>query len=345
MGWFKSQMWKVLEWKDESQDTMVHRFDMQGKEIMSGSQLTVRESQAGVFVHQGKIADVFGPGQHKLTTRNLPILSAIGSIWYQGESRFKAELYFVNTKQFVDCKWGTNNPITMRDKEFGAVRVRAFGNYSFRVNDPAEFLREVFGTNGKFGVQDIESNLKSILVSQMSDTIAESGISALDMAMNYQEFGNMIRDNAQAKFDAIGLELTDFNIINISLPEAVEKAIDERASLGILADQMGTYTQKKAADALGDAAKNPGSMGTFMGIGLGAQAGGILGTAFGSAQNAQNKPKDSKFCPVCGAKISATAKFCPECGKKLVSGNTCPSCGKPVGEGAKFCPECGEKLN
>lgn len=257
MGWFKSQMWKVLEWKDESQDTMVHRFDMQGKEIMSGSQLTVRESQAGVFVHQGKIADVFGPGQHKLTTRNLPILSAIGSIWYQGESRFKAELYFVNTKQFVDCKWGTNNPITMRDKEFGAVRVRAFGNYSFRVNDPAEFLREVFGTNGKFGVQDIESNLKSILVSQMSDTIAESGISALDMAMNYQEFGNMIRDNAQAKFDAIGLELTDFNIINISLPEAVEKAIDERASLGILADQMGTYTQKKAADALGDAAKNP----------------------------------------------------------------------------------------
>ena len=127
----------------------------------------------------------------------------------------------------------------------------------------------MFGTNGKFGVQDIESNLKSILVSQMSDTIAESGISALDMAMNYQEFGNMIRDNAQAKFDAIGLELTDFNIINISLPEAVEKAIDERASLGILADQMGTYTQKKAADALGDAAKNPRFYGYFHGYRFG----------------------------------------------------------------------------
>ena len=148
MGWFKSQMWKVLEWKDESQDTMVHRFDMQGKEIMSGSQLTVRESQAGVFVHQGKIADVFGPGQHKLTTRNLPILSAIGSIWYQGESRFKAELYFVNTKQFVDCKWGTNNPITMRDKEFGAVRVRAFGNYSFRVVDSERVIAESTHTYG-----------------------------------------------------------------------------------------------------------------------------------------------------------------------------------------------------
>ena len=257
MGWFKSQMWKVLEWKDDTKDTMAYRFDMQGKEIMSGSQLTVRESQVAVFVHQGKIADVFGPGQHKLTTKNLPILSGIGSIWYQGESRFKAELYFVNTKQFVDCKWGTNNPVAMRDKEFGMIRIRAFGNYSFRVSDAAVFLREIFGSNGRYKVQDIEGNVKNLLVSQMSDTIAESGISALDMAMNYQEFGNMIRDNAQVKLAQMGLVLTDFNVINISFPETVEKAIDERTSLGILSDQMGVYTQKKAADALGDAAKTP----------------------------------------------------------------------------------------
>lgn len=355
MGWFKSQMWKVLEWKDESQDTIVYRFDMQGQEIMSGSQLTVRESQAAVFVHQGKIADVFGPGQHKLTTRNLPILSGIGSIWYQGESRFKAELYFVNTKQFVDCKWGTMSPITMRDKDFGAIRIRSFGNYSFKVNDPAEFMREIFGTNGLYGVADIEGNLKNLLVSQMSDTIAESGISALDMAMNYQEFSNMIRDHAQPKFDAMGLELTDFNVVNINFPEAVEKAIDERASLGILADQMGTYTQKKAADALGDAAKNPGTVGTFMGIGLGGQAGGVLGSTFGAAigasqQQAQQAQQQtaatagSKFCPNCGKQISANAKFCPECGSKLATENLCPSCGKPVSANAKFCPECGQKI-
>ena len=345
MGWFKSQMWKVLEWKDDTKDTMVYRFDMQGKEIMSGSQLTVRESQVGIFVHQGKIADVFGPGQHKLTTRNLPILSGIGSIWYQGESRFKAELYFVNTKQFVDCKWGTNNPVAMRDKEFGMIRIRAFGNYAFRVTDAPAFLREIFGSNGRYKVQDIEGNIKNILVSQMSDTIAESGISALDMAMNYQEFGNMIRDNAQEKLSTMGLTLTDFNVINISFPETVEKAIDERSSLGILADQMDTYTQKKAADALGDAAKNPGSAGAFMGMGMGLGAGGMVGSAFGAAASKKHAAqKGSKFCPECGASVSPTAKFCPECGKKLSSGNVCPACGAAVAAGSKFCPECGEKL-
>lgn len=345
MGWFRSQMWKVLEWKDDSKDTMVYRFDMQGKEIMSGSQLTVRESQVAVFVHQGKLADVFGPGQHKLTTKNLPILSGIGSIWYQGESRFKAELYFVNTKQFVDCKWGTNNPVAMRDKEFGMIRIRAFGNYSFRVTDASAFLREIFGSNGQYKVQDIEGNIRNILVSQMSDTIAESGISALDMAMNYQEFGNMICANAQTKLEQIGLTLTDFNVINISFPETVEKAIDERSSLGILADQMSTYTQKKAADALGDAAKNPGTAGAFMGMGVGLGAGNVMGSAFGAASN--NKPavsKGSKFCSECGASVSANAKFCPECGQKLNGGNVCPACGAAVSAGAKFCPECGEKL-
>lgn len=345
MGWFKSQMWKVLEWKDDSKDTMVYRFDMQGKEIMSGSQLTVRESQVAVFVHQGKIADVFGPGQFKLTTKNLPILSGIGSIWYQGESRFKAELYFVNTKQFVDCKWGTNNPVAMRDKEFGMIRIRAFGNYAFRVTDASAFLREIFGTNGRYKLQDLEGTVKNMLVSQMSDTIAESGISALDMAMNYQEFGNMIRDNAQVKLSAMGLTLTDFNVINISFPETVEKAIDERSSLGILADQMDTYTQKKAADALGDAAKNPGTAGSFMGMGVGLGAGAMAGAAFGAGGSKKSAPeKGSKFCSECGASVSATAKFCPECGKKLSGGSACPKCGAEIASGTKFCPECGEKL-
>ncbi len=344
MGWLKSQMWKVLEWKDDSKDTIVYRFDMQGKEIMSGSQLTVRESQVAIFVHQGKIADVFGPGQYKLTTKNLPILSGIGAIWYQGESRFKAELYFVNTKQFVDCKWGTSNPVTMRDKEFGMIRIRAFGNYSFRVTEPEVFLREIFGTNGKYSVSDIEGNLRNILVSQMSDTIAESGISALDMAMNYQEFGDMIRNNAQERLTTMGLTLTAFTVVNISFPDTVEKAIDERSSLGILGDKMGTYTQKKAADALGDAAKNPSGAGAFMGVGVGMSAGGYVGTAFSAAKDAKDTDKDTKFCPECGAKIAAGAKFCPECGKKLAVKGTCPKCGKPVADGAKFCPECGEKL-
>lgn len=327
MGFLKSQMWKVLEWKDDSSDTLVYRFPMDGKEIMSGSQLTVRESQVAIFVNLGKVADVFGPGKYKLTTNNLPILSGIGSIWYQGQSRFKAELYFINTKQFLDRKWGTSSPVAMRDSEFGMIRIRAFGNYAFRVTDPTTFMTEVFGTRGLVTLSDLEGVLSNMLVSQMSDTIAESKISALDMAMNYQEFGAMVCSNARDNFAALGLTVTSFTVVNISFPEAVEKAIDERTSLGILAGQMGTYTQKKAADALGEAAKNGGGASTVIGMGLGS----FVNNAAGAAMNAPQQPAPAaapvaaaataqggrKFCSECGAKLNPNAKFCSECGAKL----------------------------
>ncbi len=349
MGWLKKQMWKVLEWKDDSKDTLVYRFDMKGQEIMSGSQLTVRESQVAIFVHLGKIADVFGPGKYKLETRNLPILSGLGALLYQGESRFKAELYFVNTKQFIDQKWGTTTPVAMRDKDFGAIRIKAYGTYGFRVKEPTVFLQEVFGTNEWYKVQDIEGRLKNDLVSQLSDTIAESKISALDMASNYQEFAGMVHSRAQQKFESLGLEITSFGITNVNFPEAVEKALDERTALGIFEDKMGTYTQKKAADALGDAAKNPGMAGAFVGMNMGQMAGGVMGQTFSNVANAQDKPKQNeskgKFCSECGAKLSPTAKFCAECGAKQSVKPTCPSCNAEVAPGAKFCAECGEKLN
>ncbi|MCM1195122.1 MAG: SPFH domain-containing protein [Corallococcus sp.] len=345
MGFFKSQMWQVLEWKDDSSDTIVYRFPMDGKEIMSGSQLTVRESQVAVFVNLGKIADVFGPGKYKLTTENLPILSGIGSIWYKGQSRFKAELYFINTKQFLDRKWGTSSPVTMRDNEFGMIRIRAFGNYAFRVSEPTVFMKEFFGTRGLVSLKDIEGVLSNMLVSQMSDTIAESKISALDMAMNYQEFGSMIQDNARGDFSALGLTITAFTVVNISFPESVEKTIDERTNLGILSGQMGAYTQKKAADALGDAAKNQSGAGTVIGMGLGSFVNGTV-AATANSSPVQTKSDGEKFCSECGAKIKANAKFCPECGAKLAANRSvCPSCGKEVSRAAKFCPECGEKLN
>lgn len=345
MGFFRSQMWKVLEWKDDSSDTLVYRFPMDGKEIMSGSQLTVRESQVAIFVHLGKIADVFGPGKYKLTTSNLPILSGIGSIWYQGQSRFKAELYFVNTKQFLDRKWGTSNPVTMRDNEFGMIRIRAFGNYAFRVTEPEVFMKEVFGTRGLVTLKDVEGALSHMLVSQMSDTIAESKISALDMAMNYQEFGAMIRDNARADFEALGLSITSFTVVNISFPEAVEKTIDERTNLGILSGQMGAYTQKKAADALGDAAKNGGGASTVIGMGLGSMVNNTAAGAMSAPAPAAAPASGGKFCSSCGAKISSTAKFCPECGAKTASSEIkCSNCGHVAPAGTKFCPECGNKL-
>ena len=344
-------MWTVLEWKDDSTDTLVYRFPMDGKEIMSGSQLTVRESQVAIFVHLGKVADVFGPGKYKLTTRNLPILSGIGSIWYKGESRFKAELYFVNTKQFLNRKWGTSSPVAMRDEEFGMIRIRAFGNYAFRVSDAETFMKEVFGTRGLVKLSEVEGALQNMLVSQMSDTIAETRVTALDMAQNYNEFGELVRGRATAKFADWGLTITEFNVINISFPETVEKAIDERTSLGILGDKMGVYTQKKAADALGDAAKNQGTTGTFVGMGMGAMLNNTVAGAMNSPATgapASSKPAavsaGGKFCSNCGAKVEPTAKFCPECGGKLATANTCPHCGKTVAPDAKFCPECGGKL-
>ncbi len=348
MGIFKGQMWKVLDWEDSTRDTMVYKFPMGGKEIMSGSQLTVRESQVAIFVHLGKLADVFGPGKYKLTTANLPILSGLGSIFYQGESRFKAELYFINTKQFLDQPWGTMQPVTIRDKDFGMVRIKAFGNYSFKVVDATVFMREVFGTTDKYKVSDIANYLQGILVSVMTDTIAESQIAVLDMAANMMEFGDMVKGNAMRKLETLGLQLTDYNIININMPENVEKALDERTSLGILGDKMGTYTQKKAADALGDMAKNPGTAGTFMGIGMAGQMGGTMNGVFGNIANAQDAPSTTapakgKFCAECGAQLSATAKFCAECGAKQSAGSGCVHCGADIKAGTKFCPECGGK--
>ena len=348
MGLFSflgSQAWEVLEWKDESKDVLVHRFDMQGKEIMKGSQLTVRESQVAVFVNEGKIADVFNPGRYKLDASNIPILSAIGSIWYRGNSRFKSELYFVNTKQFPNQKWGTKNPVTLRDNEFGMVRIKAFGNFSFKVKDAAVFMKELFGTNSTFKVEDISDQLRSLVISQLSDTIAESRISALDLSSNYQEFGDMVKAHAVEKFSAIGLELTDINVENINFPENVEKAIDERTSLGILGNTMGLYTQKKAADAMGDAAKNTGTVGAVFGMGVASNLGGVMAGATSQPQPAEKveEPK-SKFCAECGAKIALDAKFCAECGAKQSVEGKCVKCGATVKKGAKFCPECGAKL-
>lgn len=352
MGWFKSQMWKVIDWKDDSSDTMVYRFQMPSDkyEIMSGSKLTVRESQVAVFVHKGKIADIFQPGQYTLSTNNLPILSGLRALLYQGRDVVvKSDVYFVSTKQFTNLKWGTKNPITMRDADFGMVRVGAFGTYSMRVFDAEKFLKELFGTNSAFTVSDIHDHLKSLLVSQMADTVAESKIPMLDMAANLQEFSAMCRTNIMEKFREFGLNITSFTIENISLPQEVEKVLDERTSLGILGDKMGTYTQKKAADALGDAARNTGTVGTFMGVGMGGAFGGAMNNAFSNLGNAQDAaPKQEnksgqKYCGECGAAMSLSAKFCPECGAKQASGRVCVKCGADV-KGKKFCPECGTKV-
>src|ERR671917_1802477 len=281
-----NQFIEVIEWLDDSGNTMLYRFPVADQEIKNGAKLTVRESQVAVFVHQGQIADVFGPGLHTIDGGNTPILTKLGAWKYGFNSPFKAEVYFVNTKQFTDLKWGTPNPVMMRDTDFGMVRLRAFGIYSMRVADPQALIKEVAGTSGRFVTEDVEGQLKRTLVSGFSDALGESKIAALDLASNYDELGRFGRTKLGDEFKTFGLELTKFVIENISLPQEVEAAMDKRTSMGVIGD-VGRYAQFQAADAMRDAAQNPGG-GAGAGMGLG--AGFAMGNAMASAMSDAMKP-------------------------------------------------------
>jgi membrane protease subunit (stomatin/prohibitin family) len=286
MGLFdkiKGEFIDVIEWTDDSGNTLVYRFERHGNEIKNGAQLTVREGQAAVFVDEGQLADVFGPGMYALETSNLPVLSTLKG-WKHGfESPFKAEVYFVSTRQFTDQKWGTKNPVTMRDPEFGPVRVRAFGTYAVRVSDPATFLKEIVGTDRHFTTAEVTEQIRNILVARFSDAMAESGIPVLDMAANYDELGSRLDDRVENDLTAYGLELRTLLVENISLPTAVEEALDKRTSMGVIGD-MGKYTQYQAATAIGDAAKNPDGGGLAAG-GMGAGLGMAMANQIGQAMN------------------------------------------------------------
>jgi len=279
----------VIEWTDDSGNTLVYRFDRHGNEIKNGAQLTVREGQAAVFVDEGQLADVFTPGMYRLETANLPILSTLRG-WKHGfESPFKAEVYFVSTRLFTDQKWGTKNPVTMRDPEFGPVRVRAFGTYAIRVSDPPVFIREIVGTDRHFTTEEVTDQIRNILVARFSDAMAESGIPVLDMAANYDELGAKLDDRVKHDLVAYGLELRTLLVENISLPQAVEEALDKRTSMGVIGD-MGKYTQYQAATAIGDAAKSPdggglaaGGMGAGLGMAMASQIGRAMNPPQGSA--------------------------------------------------------------
>ena len=249
MRFIRSQLIEVIEWTDNTSDTMVYRFPVQNNEIKMGAQLTVRESQAAVFVNEGQLADVFTPGRYQLTTENMPVLTKLKSWKYGFNSPFKAEVYFVNTKQFTHQKWGTSNPIMMRDQEFGMIRLRAFGTYAFRAVDPERFLKELFGTRSTFNTEDITGQLRGLIVSGMSDLIAESQIPALDLSMNYDELGAQARVKMSPRFEKYGLECTLIAIENISLPKEVEDVLDKRTSMGIIGD-MNRYAQYQSAEAI-----------------------------------------------------------------------------------------------
>ncbi|WP_231619214.1 SPFH domain-containing protein [Nonomuraea sp. SBT364] len=258
----------IVEWLDDSRDTMVWRFPRHDNEIKMGARLVVRESQVAVFVNEGRIADAFAPGTYELRTRNLPVLSTLKG-WKHGfDSPFKAEVYFVSTRQFTDFKWGTQNPVMLRDPEFGPVRLRAFGAYSARVTDAPKLLRELAGTDPRFRTDEVEGYLRQMIVGRLAGALATAGVPVLDMAADQHAMGLRLAELLTADLAGVGLAIPAFSFENISLPPEVEKALDKRAQMGILGD-LDAYTRFQAAGAL----ENAGGAADGMGLGLGVAAG------------------------------------------------------------------------
>jgi membrane protease subunit (stomatin/prohibitin family) len=258
----------VIHWTDDTRDTMVWRFERHGHEIKYGAKLTVREGQTAVFIHEGQMADVFTPGLYMLETNNMPIMTTLQH-WSHGfQSPFKSEIYFVNTNRFTDLKWGTKNPIMLRDPEFGPTRIRAYGTYTVKVKDAGRFMTEIVGTDGEFTTDEVTSQIRNIIVQEFSRVIGSSGIPVLDMAGNTHDLGRMMAEAISGTIDQYGLELPELYIENISLPPAVEAALDKRTSMGVVGD-LNKYTQFSAAEAMTAAASNPGGGEAAAGMGLG----------------------------------------------------------------------------
>ena len=346
-NFLKGEFLEVVHWEDASSDTMVYKFPMTDKQqIKENAQLIVRPSQVAIFVYQGQIADVYEPGKYTLHTDTMPILTSLSNWKFLFENHFKTDVYFVNTKQFINQKWGTTNPIMMRDAEFGILRLRGFGVYSFKVADPVAFLKEVFGSNKFYTVDQVNEHLKSLIVSTISDVLGEAKVPAIDLATQYDEIGAIARTKVDERFGPYGLTLSDFAIENISLPESVEEAIDKRSQMGALGD-LNHYMKFQAAEAMRDAAQNEGGGMASMGAGIGAGAG--IGKMMADAMSGVSSPAQPQTsstasvakvsCPNCNAQVNEGVNFCPECGNGMV--NKCVHCQAALKGKPKFCPECG----
>ena len=264
----RGQFIDIIEWLDSSNDTIAYRFERYNNEIKMGAKLTVRPGQVAVFVNEGQVADVFQPGMYELTTRNLPILSTLQGWKYGFNSPFKAEVYFFNTKAFTNLKWGTSNPLTIRDPELGPVRLRAYGSYNIKVSDPAELLQQLVSTDGLFQVDEVSDHLRNMIVSAFATWMGRGEISLFDLAAHYRQLGDNVRNGIQQEMQSFGLQLTQLLIENISLPPEVEAALDKRASMGVIGN-LQQYTQYQAANAIEESAKNPSGGNSALDFGVG----------------------------------------------------------------------------
>ncbi|MDD2544890.1 MAG: SPFH domain-containing protein [Burkholderiaceae bacterium] len=285
MDFIKKQFIDVLQWTEDDEGTLAWRFPMAGMEIQNGAQLVVRASQRAVFVNEGQVADVFGPGTYKLTTQTLPVLTYLKNWDKLFESPFKSDVYFFSTRQQIDQKWGTPQPITIRDADFGAVRLRAFGNYAYRVADPQLFHTEIAGTRERYTVAELDGQLRGLVLQHISNAIAASGVPFLDLAANQQRFAQALTQELTPAFAAIGLQLEGITVQNLSLPEELQKVLDQKIGMGMVGKDLGAFLQYQTAQAIpqlaAGAAQGGGVAGDAMGLGAGLALGQVL------AQNLQ----------------------------------------------------------
>jgi membrane protease subunit (stomatin/prohibitin family) len=324
MSFFSKQFIDVIQWTESGDGTLAYRYPMEDMEIQNGGKLTVRDSQMAVFVNEGRIADVFGPGLYTLSTNTLPILTYLMNWDKAFKSPFKSDVYYFSSRLQIDRKWGTATPITIRDKEFGAVRIRAYGIYSYRISEPKAFYEKISGTRAVYGVNDLDGQLRNTIVGRMTTAFAASTLDFLDMAANQSRMAEMMQAELGPVFSALGLTLDTFVVESISLPDELQKMLDQKISMNMLGD-MGRYTQFQAAQSLPIAAANEGgAAGMGVGLGAGLAMGQQMANAMSSAVQAPSgsgaaaKPAaaagDTKFCMNCGHSIAKAAKFCPECG-------------------------------
>jgi membrane protease subunit (stomatin/prohibitin family) len=317
------QFIRVIQWNEPEPGILVWRFPMMDQEIENGGSLTVRESEMALFVNEGKIADVFGPGLYTLNTHNLPILTDLMNWARDFQSPFKSDVYFFSTHLEIDQKWGTATPITLRDKEFGAIRLRSYGIYSYRITDPRAFFTQVSGTRESYHVSDLEDQLRNTIVARMTDIFAASGLSYLDLTANLPALSAKVSEQVTPSFTALGIELTQFVVENVSLPDDLQKSLDQRIGMNMVGD-LDKYSQFAAAQAMTTAAANPGgTAGLGVGLGAGAAMGQAMAGAFhpapaappAAAAPAAAAAGATKFCMACGHSIPGQAAFCPDCGK------------------------------
>ena len=297
MDFIKKQFIDVLEWTESADGVLVWRYPMAGNEIQYGASLTVRESQMAVFVNEGKVADVFGPGTYKLTTQTLPVLTYLKNWDKLFESPFKSDVYFFSVRQQVDQRWGTSQPVTLRDKDFGAVRLRAFGNYSYRIADPKKFHTEISGTRDLYTVADLDGQLRGLMLQHISDAVASSGVPFLDLAANQIEFAKALREATAPSFEAMGLQLDGVTMQNVSLPEELQKILDQKIGMGMVGNDMGKFMQYQTAQAIPKLAEGAGQGGGVAGDAMGLGAGVALGQVL-AGQLSQGLQQPAAVAPV-----------------------------------------------